>query len=195
MTAKKDKSFKEKSLKDSLKNNSIVSPAIVSRKSRKPEIDNSNDDDSQYCNLESVEVSLNEQKFTINSEESRSDIEEVEIEVRNSDLKPRSDEEEGDDFMCVPLSNLDKDTMTFKKRELLMRESLMMSEVEQKVSARKGTSEIRSMVFMAGNQKPVEEEKSDSQSSQSQISLEFNPEPPQKETEEVQEEKPNKKEM
>ena len=66
-----------------------------------------------------------------------------------------------------------------------MRESLMMSEVEPKVSARPGTSEIRSMVFMAGNQKPVEEEKSDSQSSQSQISMDFQPELAKKEAEEV----------
>ena len=64
--------------------------------------------------------------------------------------------------MCVPLSNIDKDTMTFKNREQLMREALMMSEVEPRASARPGTSEIRSMVFMAGNQKPVQEEKSDS---------------------------------
>ena len=157
----KDKSMKDKSFKDkSIKNISIISPGMVSKKSKKADID---DDGSQYCNLESVDVSLKEQNFTINSGESRSDIEEVEIEIRNSDLKPKgSDEEEGDDYMCVPLSNIDKDTMTFKKCDQLMRESLMMSEVEPRGSARPGTSDIRSMVFMAGNQKPVEEEKSDS---------------------------------
>lgn len=174
-----------------MKNTSLVSPGIVSQKSKKPPID---EDGSQYCNLESVEVSMKSQNFTINSGESRSDIEEVEIEIRNSDLKPKGSDDEGDDYICVPLSNIDKDTMTFKNREQLLRESLMMSEVEQRVSARPGTSEIRSMVFMAGNQKPVEEEKSDAES-QSQISVDFEPEPVQKETEEDKEEKPNKKEM
>lgn len=52
----------------------------------------------------------------------------------------------------MPLNNLDKGTVTFKNREQLMRESLMMSDVEQnKLSARQpGGSEIRSMVFLAG---------------------------------------------
>ena len=34
--------------------------------------------------------------------------------------------------MCVPASNYDKDTMTFKNRDQLVRESLMMSEVTEK---------------------------------------------------------------
>ena len=49
----KGKSFKDKSLK----NISIISPGMVSKKSKKADID---DDGSQYCNLESVEVSLKE---------------------------------------------------------------------------------------------------------------------------------------
>ena len=54
----KDKSIKDKSFKDkSLKNISIISPGTVSKKSKKADID---DDGSQYCNLESVEVSLKE---------------------------------------------------------------------------------------------------------------------------------------
>jgi hypothetical protein len=84
--------------------------------------------------------------------------------------------------------------MTFKNREQLIRESLMMSEVDNKISARQTgmQSEIRSMVFMAGNAKPpVEEEKSDSQS---QISMDFQ-QPDASPQEAEVEAKPNKKEM
>ena len=71
-----------------------------------------------------------------------------------------SSEEAEDDFVCVPLSNLNKDTMTFQNREMLMKKSLMLSEVsglnDQKndgnFDSNRGDGAIRSLVMFGGSQ-------------------------------------------
>lgn len=71
-----------------------------------------------------------------------------------------SSEEPEDDFVCVPLSNLNKDTMTFQNREMLMKKSLMLSEVsglnDQKndgnFDSNRGDGAIRSLVMFGGSQ-------------------------------------------
>lgn len=54
----------------------------------------------------------------------------------NEDL----DEDEDDDFVCVPMSNIDKDTMTFKNSEKI---KISLRGTDRMESGRKGDSAMQ----------------------------------------------------
>ena len=63
----------------------------------------------------------------------REDITDSEY-TEEEDGNDNEDQDEDDDFVCVPLSNMDKDTMTFKNSEQL---KLSVRGTERLGSARK----------------------------------------------------------
>ena len=139
---------KSKTLKSQKTANSKVTNSPSNRISKKKDLDDSN----QESDVDSAD-SLEEESDVEISIEEVDDIELSELgadqrgiqmhqsntyatnQKHNTNKKAKkrsgsaSSEEAEDDFVCVPLSNLNKDTMTFQNREMLMKKSLMLSEV------------------------------------------------------------------
>ena len=77
-------------------------------------------------------------------------IEDLASPISPSLIEDQSGSIDDDDFVCVPLSNLNKDKATFNTRDQLLKKSLMMSEVSNVANVNKNdlkNIESRSMVL------------------------------------------------
>jgi len=132
-----------------------------------------------------------------------------------SGSQSRSDFQE-EDFVCVPLSNLNKDAVTFNTKDQLLKKSLMMSEISNLQGATDRLNEkvegIRSMVMYAAKLEKndsslrgsmvhkLRDDESSSNPGESHVSIEFpekakEQEPEIKVTDKSEASQTNKKEM
>ena len=169
---------KSKTLKSQKTANSKVTNSPSNRISKKKDLDDSNqesdvDSADSFEEESDVEISIEEvdelselgaDQRGIPSLHQSNTYATNQKHATNKKAKKRSgsasSEEAEDDFVCVPLSNLNKDTMTFQNREMLMKKSLMLSEVsglnDQKndgnFDSNRGDGAIRSLVMFGGSQ-------------------------------------------
>jgi ATP-dependent helicase YprA (DUF1998 family) len=169
---------KSKTLKSQKTANSKVTNSPSNRISKKKDLDDSNqesdvDSADSFEEESDVEISIEEvdelselgaDQRGIPSLHQSNTYATNQKHTTNKKAKKRSgsasSEEAEDDFVCVPLSNLNKDTMTFQNREMLMKKSLMLSEVsglnDQKndgnFDSNRGDGAIRSLVMFGGSQ-------------------------------------------
>ena len=168
---------KSKTLKSQKTLNSKVTNSPANRLSKKKNLDDSNqesdvDSADSFEEASDIEISVEEvdlsergsQRGIPSSHQSNTHATNQKHKTSKKAAKKRSgsasSEEPEDDFVCVPLSNLNKDTMTFQNREMLMKKSLMLSEVsglnDQKndgnFDSNRGDGAIRSLVMFGGSQ-------------------------------------------